>query len=123
MTYEEIHALGNCIDDVYNNYSNNGSSKVTAKLDNCCLTLTFQAIVHISREQGLHTQTPRLKDESSQMINSRLKLIKDSFKKCCNRSLKVKVKGTSDFLETISTNPYTPRRVIKYNMSVSYEIE
>ena len=42
MTYEEIHALGSSIDGVYNNYSDNGTRKVTAKLDNYCLTLTYQ---------------------------------------------------------------------------------
>ena len=123
MTYEEIHALGNCLDGVYNNYSNSGTSKVTAKLDGCCLTLTYQTVVHIARDQGMHLQTPRLKDESNQMIRSRLSLIKKDFKSCCERSLKAKKTGESDFFETISTNPYTPKRVIKYSMSVSYEIE
>ena len=123
MTYEEIHALGNSLDGVYNNYSNNGASKVTAKLDGCCLTLTYQTVVHIARDHGMHLQTPRLKDESSQMIRSRLSLIKKSFKECCDRALKAKKISESDFFETISTNPYTPKRVIKYSMTVSYEID
>ena len=80
MTYEEIHALGSSIDGVYNNYSDDGTRKVTAKLDNYCLTLTYQTVVHIARDQGMHLQTPRLKDESSQMIRSRLKLIKKTFR-------------------------------------------
>tara|TARA_Y100001972_G_scaffold60334_1_gene73837 strand:- start:2640 stop:3011 length:372 start_codon:yes stop_codon:yes gene_type:complete len=123
MTYEEIHALGNCIDGVYNNYSQDGAKKVTAKLDNHCLTLTYQTVVHIARDQGMHLQTPRLKDESSQMIRSRLNLIKKEFKECCDRTLKAKKINSSDFFETISTSPYTPKRIIKYSMSVSYEID
>lgn len=123
MTYEEIHALGNCLDDVYNNTALDGSKKINSKLDNNILTLTYQTIVHISRDQGMHIQTPRLKDESSQMINNRLALIKKEFKECCNRTLKTNVLKTDDFLETITTNPYTPRRIMKYSLSVSYEIE
>ena len=123
MTYEEIHALGNCLDDVYNNTSLDGSKKINSKLDNDILTLTYQTIVHISRDQGMHIQTPRLKDESSQMIDSRLSLIKKLFRECCKRSLKTKVLRKDDFLETITTNPYTPRRIMKYSFSVSYEIE
>lgn len=122
MTYEEIHALGNSIDGVYNNYSQDGTRKVTAKLEDCCLTLTYQTIVHIARDQGMHLQTPRLKDESSQMIRSRLNLVKKTFRECCDRTLKTKKIGESDFFETISTNPYTPKRVVKYSMSVSYEV-
>lgn len=122
MTYEELHALGSSIDGVYNNYSDDGTRKVTAKLDNYCLTLTYQTIVHIARDQGMHLQTPRLKDESSQMIRSRLNLIKKSFRECCDRTLKTSKLNESDFFETISTNPYTPKRVVKYSMSVSYEI-
>ena len=122
MTYEELHALGSSIDGVYNNYSDDGTRKVTAKLDNYCLTLTYQTIVHIARDQGMHLQTPRLKDESSQMIRSRLNLIKKSFRECCDRTLKASKLSESDFFETISTNPYTPKRVVKYSMSVSYEI-
>ena len=122
MTYEEIHALGSSIDGVYNNYSDDGTRKVTAKLDNYCLTLTYQTIVHIASDQGMHLQTPRLKDESSQMIRSRLDLIKKSFRECCDRTLKTSKLSESDFFETISTSPYTPKRVVKYSMSVSYEI-
>ena len=122
MTYEEIHALGSSIDGVYNNYSDNGTRKVTAKLDNYCLTLTYQTIVHIARDQGMHLQTPKLKDESNQMIRSRLDLIKKSFRECCDRTLKASKLSESDFFETISTSPYTPKRVVKYSMSVSYEI-
>ena len=122
MTYEEIHALGSSIDGVYNNYSDDGTRKVTAKLDNYCLTLTYQTIVHIARDQGMHLQTPRLKDESSQMIRSRLNLIKKTFRECCDRTLKTSKLSESDFFETISISPYTPKRVVKYSMSVSYEI-
>ena len=122
MTYEEIHALGNCIDDVYNNTSLDGRCKVTAKLDNDILTLTYQTIAHIARDQGMHIQTPRLKDESKQMIDSRLRLIKKDFRACCGRALKSKRSSDSDFFETISTNPYTPKRIVKYSMSVCYEV-
>ena len=122
MTYEELHALGSSIDGVYNNYSDDGTRKVTAKLDNYCLTLTYQTIVHIARDQGMHLQTPRLKDESSQMIRSRLNLIKKTFRECCDRTLKTSKLSESDFFETISISPYTPKRVVKYSMSVSYEI-
>jgi hypothetical protein len=116
------HALGQSLDNVFHNTSD-GSRKVTQKLSGNNLLITFQTIAQFGREQGLHLQTAKVKEEGIQLINDRIALLKSSFKDLTGKSLKTKQCGINDSFETISVSNLSPRRVIKYSLNIQFEIE
>jgi len=121
MNIAHSHALGPLIDNVFHNTSD-GSRKVTAKLLGNRLVLTFQSIVNFSREDGLHVQTRGCRQEGTTLINDRVKLIKAGFKEATSKSLKISKTSENDLFETITTSPYSHRRIIKYILNIEFEI-
>ena len=122
MELETINALACCLDDVYNNASESSTRKVTSKLEGNIMTLTFQTIANIARENHMHMEAARLKEEGAKMINDKVKIIKKMFKENSSSSLKLKKQKEYDHFETISVSAFSPIRVIKYCFSVSYEV-
>jgi hypothetical protein len=122
MEYDLIQSIGNAIDNVYNNYSENSSRKTLAKLHDNKMSISFMTILNVAREQDLHIQMKNLQKEANDMIKSRLGLIKDQFKSSAGRSLKAKNCGTSDNIETLTVSPYSPHRKLKYTYTLTYEI-
>jgi len=121
MNITTINALGNLIDNVYHKTSD-GSRKIVTKLSGNTLSLTFQSIINFGRESGLHVQTRAVEGEANQLINDTVATIKKTFKEVTSKGLRLERLGQSDQLETISTNPFTPRRIIKYSLTVNFEI-
>ena len=64
-----------------------------------------------------------IKSESKQMIDARIKSIKECFKVNAGRSLKVKKKNDYDRIETLTVSPYSPVRTLKYTFVVNYEVK
>ena len=122
MELETINALACCLDDVYNT-SPSGSRKVTSRLDNNKLTLTFQTIVNFARDCHLHIESGKLKAEGAVIINGKVKEIKKLFKDQTERELTLNKEKESDNFETISVSAFSPNRVMKYTYNVCYEIK
>ena len=122
MELETINALACCLDDVYNT-SPSGSRKVTSRLDNNELTLTFQTIKNFARDSHLHIESGSCKEEGAQIINKKVKEIKKLFKSQTGRELVLdQIKQTDNF-ETISISAFNPNRVMKYTFNVRFEIK
>jgi hypothetical protein len=121
MNILQANALGPLIDNVFHNTSN-GTKKVTAKLMGNNLILSYQTIINFSREEGLHLQSSQCRVEGSSLINDRMKLIKQGFKEATGKALKLTKSSENDLFETITTNPYSHRRIIKYILNVQFEI-
>ena len=79
MEYELIQALGNCLDNVYNNYAESHDRRTVASLKGDLLCIEYRTIIRAAKDVELQRQIDLLKNETAQMINSRLKLIKQDF--------------------------------------------
>ena len=86
------------------------------------MSLTYMTILNIARESDLHIQMKHLKKESSDMISSRLRIIKSKFKESTKRALKTKKCGESDNIETLTVSPYSPKKTLKFSHTVIYEV-
>jgi glutamate formiminotransferase len=122
MEYELIQSLGNCLDNVYNNYSEQHDRRTVASIKDNLLCVEYQTILRAAKDVEFQRQIDLLKSESTQMINSRLKLIKEEFKLRAERSLRTKKCNESDRMETLTVSPYSPIRTIKYTYVVCYEV-
>lgn len=123
MEYELINGLGSAIDNVYSYSSEDGSRKTKARLVGEEMHITYVTILNSSRESDLHHQMSRLKKESNEMISSRLRTIKQEFKKDVGRALTTKKIGMSDDVETLTVSPYSPFRKLKYSCTYKYEVK
>lgn len=123
MKYDLAANIGTAIDNVYNNYSENGSRRTVAKLEGECMLITYRTILNVVREDDLHHQMASLKKESDQMINQRLKTIKESFKECAGRTLKAKKVKDYDSCENLTNSPYSHMKKVKFSCTYVYEVE
>ena len=123
MDYELISNIGNAIDNVYNYASEDSSRRTIAKLQNECLVIEYRTILTAAKDQELEHQMTMIKSESKQMIDARLKSIKDCFKESAGRALKTKKINDFDKVETLTVSPYSPIRSLKYTFVVQYEVK
>lgn len=123
MDYDLVANIGTAIDNVYNNYAEDSSRRTVAKLVGEDLVVEFRTILTVAKDQELEHQMTMIKSESKQMIDARIKSIKDCFKECSGRSLKVKKKNDYDRIETLTVSPYSPIRTLKYTFVVNYEVK
>ena len=122
MEYELIQALGNCLDNVYNNYAESHDRRTVACIKGDLLCIEYRTIIRAAKDVELQRQIDLLKNETAQMINSRLKLIKQDFKDTAGRTLKTKKDSESDSMETLTVSPYNPIRTIKYCYKIFYTV-
>lgn len=123
MKYDIVANIGTAIDNVYNYSSESGSRKTVTKFEGDCLSITYRTILNIVREDDLHYQMKDLKKEADQMITQRLKTVRDEFKKCAERTLKVKKVKDFDSCETLTNSPFSPMRKVKFSCTYLYEVE
>lgn len=122
MEYDLIANIGSAIDNVYNSFAEDSSRRTVAKLSDECLTIEYRTILTVAKDQELEHQMDMIKSESKQMIDARLKCIKDCFKEQAGRTLKTKKKNDFDKIETLTVSPYSPIRTLKYTFIVNYEV-
>jgi len=124
MEYDFIMSIGSSIDCVYNNITEDGSRKTVAKIeDENTMSISFRTILNAARESDLHMQLALLEKESSEVISSRLKLIKKEFKNSSGRELSAKKTNSKDNLETLTVSPYSPHRKLKYTCTCFFEVK
>jgi len=123
MDYDLVANIGTAIDNVYNSYAEDSSRRTVAKLVGEQLVLEFRTILTVAKDRELEHQMSMIKSESKQMIDTRIKSIKDCFKENAGRSLKVKKINDYDRIETLTVSPYSPIRTLKYTFVVNYEVK
>jgi len=122
MDYDLIQNLGCAIDNVYNNISEKPDRRTTTKIINDMLIVEYQTIITIAKDADFKYQMDMIKSESKQMIDSRLKSVKECFKESSGKSLKTKKEKDYDRVETLTVSPYSPIRTYKYSFCVEYGI-
>ena len=123
MELELINGLSSAIDNVYANSSEDGSRKTKAQLINNQMCITYVTILNVAKENDLQTQMSLIKKETNDMINSRLRTIKSTFKDNSGRVLITKKVGNKDNIETLTVSPYSPFRKLKYSCTYIYEVK
>lgn len=123
MEYSVLEGLRISIDNVYNYTSEDGSRKTIVKLVGDQMHITYMTILNSSRESDLHYQIAGLKKESDEMIKSRLRTIKEEFKKSSERSLNATKLSDNDSFETLTVSPFSPFRKLKYSCTYVYEVK
>ena len=123
MEYDLISNLGRSIDNVYNSISEDASRRTVASLKGETLCVEYRTILTVAKDQELEHQMTMIKSESKQMIDSRIKSIKECFKESAGRALKVKKLNDFDKIETLTVSPYSPIRTLKYSFVVNYEVK
>ena len=110
MDYDLVANIGTAIDNVYNSYAEDSSRRTVAKLSGEQLVVEFRTILTVAKDQELEHQMTMIKSESKQMIDARIKSIKECFKECAGRALKVKKLNDFDKIETLTVSPYSPHK-------------
>ena len=122
MEYDLITKLGNSIDNVYNNYAESSDRRTVARIQDEHLVIEYRTILRVAKDSELQMQMDLVKSETKQMIDSRLRTIKQCFKEEAGRALKAKKVMDFDNIETLTVSPYNPIRTLKYTFSVGYEV-
>ncbi len=122
MEYDLIIKLGNSIDNVYNNYAESSDRRTVARIQDEHLVIEYRTILRVAKDHELEMQMDLVKSETKQMIDSRLRTIKQCFKEEAGRALKTKKVMDFDNIETLTVSPYNPIRTLKYTFSVGYEV-
>lgn len=122
MSYELMSSIGNCIDNVYAYASESPERKTVATLSDNVMNIRYVTIIRAGKDLDLQMQMSLLQSEAKQMISSRLKSIKEEFKKCSSSTLKTKKCGETSDIETLTVSPYSPIRTLKVNITYCYEV-
>lgn len=123
LTFEEINILGNIL-----NYSFGKSSTkdagygITTSLAGNVMTLTYATVVHFNSSDGLTTQKKEQERQSNEMLQKKLKQVKDDFREQANRALKIKETSSEDEVELISASAYSERKIAYYRRFIKFEI-
>jgi len=125
MKYEIIANIGSAIDNVYNYTSEHEDSarKTIAKLKGDCLHIQYQTILRLPKDVDLQSQIKLLESETNQIVNARLKSIKDSYKELSGSALKVSKKCSTPSFETMTISPFSPIRTMLYRCDCVFEIK
>jgi len=86
------------------------------------LVVKYTTIAHFADEQSFQEQKERHAQQSVQIIDNKIKEIRD----CCREEgisgLKIDLVDTDDSIEMISMSPHTPRHTAYYRRNAVYSI-
>ena len=122
MDYDLIQSLGSAIDNVYSYSSEDGSRKTIAKLSGNCMNISYITILNSTRND-LHEQTSKLNKEADEMIKSRLKTIKEEFKRSSKRELDTNKISDKNSFETLTVSPYSLIKKLMFRCTYTYEVK
>ncbi len=127
MTNDEINIIGNILNQTWGKSSTNkmGASQViNGKLiGDAHLILSYTCIASIGNPFERNADLKKLEDESTSILNSALKKIKDEFKSESGRTLKTKQMDSSVDWQLLNLGQYSGRRDGRFMRVVSFEIE
>lgn len=114
--------IGNAIDNVYNNTAEGDARRTSATFRGSHLVIEYRTILRAAKDQELEHQLSLLKSESAQMVASRLKTIKASYKEHAGKNLKAKKVDEKESIETLTVSPFNPIRTLKFTCACYFEV-
>ena len=120
----DYNKLGSCIDNVYNNTTQDPSRKVIATLSNTQITLRYVTVVEVATNEDRDRQTKEFEREAISMISSYKKDMSEMYKQSTGERLKLKEVKTSNpcEYEVLTVSPYSIRKIYKFNYRVSFDL-
>ena len=122
LSMEEINKLGESINNTWGK-GGDGTRSVSCDLSDDKMIIKFMTVVHFASEDALSQQTKKLTDESNQIIDDKIKSMKKLFKESTGNALKLKKLDDNEFIELISTSPYTPRKIAYFRRVCNMQIQ
>ena len=124
LNSHEVNCLGNIINHTWGKSSLNqdGSNSVTCRLKDDILSIQFQTVVYFASENSLREQTPRLANESIQVLSNALTSLKAKFKDSSGTSLSISEVSNNDDIELISSTVNNPRKIAYYRRRINFKI-
>lgn len=121
----DINALAQALDTSWGRSSTPKTASYSVKFSlagNNTLIASYAAIVNFGTEHEMIQMKRRYVDESNDVINEVLKVIKVHYKELSDRTLKVKERQTSDSLEIINYQVHNPKRTAYFRRKTLFEI-
>ena len=119
LSSKEVNAIG----QILNNTWGRGDRKVDYNLQDNMFLLRYQTIVHFASEKSLQVQSPRLSEESGQILKDVLAGLKKQFKEITGNTLKLKERFDRDSIELISATSVNPRKIAYYTRRIEFLVE
>ena len=122
MNLTTVRLLGSVLEDTWGKSSSpDGTYSITYDLNEGALTLKFTTVVHFADDAGLRPQIEAAYNQALQLIDAKMGLVKDAFKKVADVSFKTEDLGGKDDLELIQ--PQGPRKIAYYRYNHVFKIE
>lgn len=120
----DITSLGQAMDTTWGRSSTRNSASYSVKftLSGGCFVASYAAIVNFATERDMIDMKRRYAEESKSIINSALKVVKDTYKDLCGKTLKSKELCSSDSVEVISNSSNNPKRTAYYRSKIVFNI-
>ena len=120
-----FNALGQAIDTTWGRSSTPKTASYSVKitmLGSDRIQVSYAAIVNFGTERQMIEMKRRYSDESVEVINAALKVVKTNYKELSGDSISAKEAATSDSLEIISGNWHNPKRTAYYRRLTVFEV-
>lgn len=121
----DFNALGQAIDTTFGRSSTkNGASKSVKMrmLDAEKLEVRYMVIVNLVSEREMVDLKKRYKEESDDVINSALKVVKETYKDLSESSIKFKQVNDVDSFEVIDLNIYNGKKTAYFRRTIVFEM-
>ena len=119
-------ALGCCLDDVFHNTSEDGTRKITSKLEGETLSITFRTIKHHDRNMPQQHFMAESKREAVEMINGKVKLVKKLYKENSGSAIKLTAVKTDlnmpPEIITRTASSYSPKVIYEVRFTQRYTV-
>jgi len=123
LSFEETNILGNVLNYTFGKSSTRDAGYgIATSLSGNLLTLKYSTVVHFNSSDGLLTQKKEQERQSNEMLDKKLRDVKDDFREQAGRALKLKEVSNNDDVELISATAYSERKIAYYRRAITFEI-
>tara|TARA_B100000900_G_scaffold268540_1_gene229250 strand:+ start:53 stop:448 length:396 start_codon:yes stop_codon:yes gene_type:complete len=123
LTFEELNTLGTILNYSFGKASTRDAGfGITTSLSGNLMILKYQTVVHFNSSDGLTTQKKEQERQSNEMLQKKLKEVKDAFREAAGRTLKIKELDNKDDVELISASAFSERKIAYYRRKITFEI-
>ena len=120
-----LNALGQAIDDTWGRSSTPKTASYSVKFSfygGNRILASYQVIINFVSERQMIDMKRRCAEESLDIINAHVKLIKATYKKLTDDSINFKEESSADSLEVIGLNVHNPKRTALFRRKTIFEV-
>ncbi len=139
LSFEDVNVLGQLIDTSFG-YSSTGEEKyqvpagrsikshISGETGEDRLIVKFTTVVNLHGHErqmldANHPGASRVKEESLKLTKDYVAALKKEFKEATGKTLRLKENSTSDSVELVNYNIFSPNRTVYYRRNSIFSIE